>query len=241
MSAVVAAPALEKQPVNRMQYRFTMCFSASASFAVAAGTGCAGVLGVRRASRWHEMPLASIPLLFATQQSLEGAVWLALGTDPSPSWILWLANGFVFVALVIWPVWAPLSAGLVERDRRRKLAMAALFTLAIPVAYTGLRLIWLHPYQVCVVENSLSYSNGFSYSLVQMAGYVLCTCGPFLLSSSKALRSFGALCVAGFVVSTSLYVLAFVSVWCFFAAAASLTVLLSFAEMPKRASWRTPA
>jgi hypothetical protein len=217
-----------------------MCFSAPASFAVAAGTGFAGVLAVKRASHWREAPLASIPLLFAAQQSLEGALWLALGMEPSPSWIPWLANGFVFIALVVWPVWAPLSAGLVEPDRRRLVATAALFTLAVPVAYTGLRQTWLHPYQVCVVENGLSYSNGYDYSLVQMAGYVLCTCGPFLLSSNKTLRGFGALCLVGFVVSTSLYLLAFVSVWCFFAAAASLTVLLSFMEMPKRASRRTP-
>jgi uncharacterized membrane protein YczE len=144
----------------------------------------------------------------------------------------------VFIALALWPVWAPVSAGLVERDPRRQFAIAGLFTLAIPVAYTGLQNIWLHPYQVCVVGNSLSYNNDVGYSVLQMSGYVLCTCGPFLMSSSKALRGFGGFLVAGLIISASLYVLAFISVWCFFAAVASLTILLSFAEEAKRASRR---
>jgi hypothetical protein len=67
---------------------------------------------------------------------------------------------------------------------------------------------------------------------------VLCTCGPFLLSSSRALRSFGAILVAGLIISTSLYLLAFISVWCFFAAIASLTIPLFLAETSRAMSSR---
>ena len=215
-----------------------MCFSASASFAVAAGTGVVGAWSARRASESREIPLALIPLIFAGQQGIEGALWLWLDQDPQFPWIGVLANSFMFLALVVWPVWAPFSAVLVEGDRRRRWATAAILALALPLAFVGFRGIWTQPYDVCVLQSRLSYGNGINYSPLEMALYVLCTCGPFLLSSSKALRSFGAILGAGFIISTTLYVFAFVSVWCFFAAAASLTVPLFFAETSKRASWR---
>jgi hypothetical protein len=215
-----------------------MCFSASTSFAVAAITGIVGVSGITRVSQWRKVPLASIPLIFAGQQSIEGALWFLLGADSDPSWMSLLANGFVFFALVVWPLWAPFSAGLVESDRNRRLAIVMIFALSIALAYVGLRQIWLQPYEVCMVENSLSYSNGLNYSPVEMALYVLCTCCPFLISSHKALRAFGAILVLGLMVSATLYLVAFISVWCFFAAAASLTIPLFLFETSKRTSWR---
>jgi hypothetical protein len=210
-----------------------MCFSATASFAVAASTGAMGAWSVGRVSERRELPVALIPLIFAAQQSIEGAVWLSVDQDTQSAWIELLANSFVFLALVVWPVWAPFSAGLVEGDRRRRLAIGAIFALALPLAYVGLRSIWTQPYEVCVLENRLSYDNGLYYSIFELSLYVLCTSGPFLVSSSKALRSFGVILVAGLIVSTSLYLWAFVSVWCFFAAAASLTVPLFLAETSK--------
>jgi hypothetical protein len=215
-----------------------MCFSASTSFAVAAGTGVIGAWSARRVSERREIPLALIPLIFAAQQSIEGALWLWLDQDPQFPWIGLLANGFMVLALVVWPIWAPFSAWLVESDRNRRWAMAAILALSLPLAYVGLSSIWTQPYEVCVLQNRLSYSNGIDYSTLEMALYVLCTCGPFLLSSSKNLRSFGAILVAGFILSTSLHVFAFVSVWCFFAAAASLTVPLALGETSKRPSLR---
>jgi hypothetical protein len=210
-----------------------MCFSATASFAVAVSTGAVGAWSVRRASERRELPVTLIPLMFAAQQGIEGAVWLSLDQDPQSPWTGLLANSFVFLALVVWPVWAPFSAGLVEEDRGRRLAIKAIFALALPLAYVGMRNIWTQPYDVCALESRLSYSNGLLYSPFEMALYVLCTCGPFLLSSTRALRSFGAILVVGLIISSSLYLLAFISVWCFFAAIASLTIPLFLAETSK--------
>jgi hypothetical protein len=184
------------------------------------------------------MPLALIPLIFAGQQAIEGGVWLGLDQAPEPVWIGLLANSFMVFALVVWPVWAPFSVSLVEGDHRRRLAIAVILALSLPLAYVGLRNIWMQPYDVCVLESRLSYSSGLLYSPFEMALYVLCTCGPFLLSSSRALRSFGAILVAGLIISTSLYLLAFISVWCFFAAIASLTIPLFLAETSRAMSSR---
>ena len=207
-----------------------MCFSAPASFVAASGIGLAGAAAVSRASEKREIPLASVPLIFAAQQAIEGGLWLALGSEALSHWVPPLANAFMFSALVVWPVCAPLSAMLVEPHRGRRLAMAAMLILAILLALRGVGGMWAQAYGACAVQNSMSYGNGLPYSPLQFAGYVLVTCGPFLLSSHTALRMFGAIVVAGLIVSMSLYSFAYVSVWCFFAAAASLTIYLQFAR-----------
>ena len=86
-----------------------MCFSASASFAVAAGTGLVGALTVAKVSNWREIPLASVPVIFATQQTIEGVLWLLLPTGSEPALTGSLANIFAFCALVIWPLLSPLA------------------------------------------------------------------------------------------------------------------------------------
>lgn len=210
-----------------------MCFSAPASFAAAISTGVAGGAAISKASERREIPLASVPLIFAAQQTIEGALWLALGNETLSRWVFPLANGFMFLALVVWPVWAPLAAMLVERNRVRRLAMTALLLLAVPLALRGVSGMWAHGYGACVVQNSVSYGNGLPYLPRQFVGYVLCACLPFLLSSHRALRIFGAIVLVGLIVSASLYNFAYVSVWCFFAAAGSLTLYLHFARAHK--------
>lgn len=209
-----------------------MCFSAPMSFAAAAGIGLSGAAALTKVSEPREIPLASVPLVFAAQQAVEGSLWLALGNEGHSGWAVPLANAFMFMALVVWPLWPPLAALLVEPDRRRRLAMIVILLVAIPLAFRGLNGMWTHAYEACVVQNSVAYSNGLPYLPRQFAGYVLCACFPFLLSSYRTLRLFGAIVLAGLIVSAVLYTHAYVSVWCFFAAAGSLTIYLHFARTP---------
>ncbi len=141
----------------------------------------------------------------------------------------------MFSALVVWPLWAPLAAMLVERDRLRRLAMIVILIVAIPLAFRGVRGMSAQLYEACVAHNSISYSNGWPYLPRQFAAYVLCSCFPFLLSSHKTLRILGVIVLAGLIISASVYSYAYVSVWCFFAAAGSLTIYLHFARAEKDA------
>ena len=214
-----------------------MCFSAGASFAVAAGTGLAGAATLSKAPSWRELPLASIPFVFAAQQSVEGVLWLVLTKDWPATWQGALANSFAIFALAIWPVYAPLAAGLVEPNHGRRLAMTGLFAAGlIPAVYAAAD-IAAHPYGACVIQNSISYSNGTFYPPVLIAVYIACTTLPLIMSSHKAVRWFGALVVMGLAVSTTFYLLTAISVWCFFAAAGSIMVYLHFAA-PARDSRR---
>jgi hypothetical protein len=61
-----------------------------------------------------------------------------------------------------------------------------------------------------------------------MAIYLVCTCVPPLLSSSRTLRLFGVIVTIGLAVAMLAFFESLVSVWCFFAALASLTVLVFF-------------
>lgn len=212
-----------------------MCFSAPASFGVALVLGLSGAGALSKVSERREIPLASVPLVFAAQQASEGTLWLALGNEDLSHWARLLANVFMFMALVVWPLWPPLAAILVEPDRRRRLAMIVILIVAIPLAFRGVSGMWTHGYEACVVQNSIAYSNGLPYLPRQFAGYVLCACFPFLLSSHKTLRLFGAIVLAGLIISASVYTYAYVSVWCFFAAAGSLTIYLHFVRVQKLA------
>lgn len=209
-----------------------MCFSASASFAAAVGPGAVGVLTLSQVQRPRELPLAAIPLVFAVQQSAEGFLWLELTTHPALSPAP-LATIFAAVALALWPSYAPFAAALIEEDRRRKFVQWVLLAISVPVSLFGLYDLSAHPYGACVVGHSLSYSNGHPYPLIIMAAYIVCVCMAFIISSHAALRWFGVIIVAGLIVSSALYFEAFFSVWCFFAAGASLMVYGHFLLMSK--------
>ena len=203
------------------------------SFVAAAGLGLVGVAATTRVAEGREIPLASVPLIFAAQQAVEGTLWLALGNEDLSPWVSPLANAFMVLALVAWPVWAAVAAGLVKLNRIRRLAMGVLLVLAVALAFRAAIGVWTQPYEACVVQYSISYTKGVHYSPLQFAAYVLCTCGPFLLSSYRSLRVFGTIVLAGLAISAALYTYAYVSVWCFFGAAGSLAIYLHFARAQK--------
>ena len=139
-----------------------------------AGVGAIGKVPSGARYRWP-----SVPRYFAAQQAIEGTLPLALGNESLSRWSVRLANAFMFSALVVWPLWAPLAAMLVERDRLRRLAMIVILIVAIPLAVRGVSGMSAHLYEACVVHNSISYSNGWPYLPRQFAAYVLCASSRF--------------------------------------------------------------
>ena len=55
-----------------------MCFSAQADLVAGIVVGGIGVGALRQVHRWRELPLASLPVLFAGHQLVEAFVWLDL-------------------------------------------------------------------------------------------------------------------------------------------------------------------
>lgn len=206
-----------------------MCFSATASFTAASVIGSTGILALSRARSVRELPLAGVPVLFAAQQAIEGTLWLTLPHPDEATLAAQLATTFAVIALVVWPVYAPLAALLAE-DRLRRIGMWVFVLLGLAFAAYSARDIILHPYHVVRAPLSLCYINNSPYPRYAMAFYVPATCGGFLLASDRWMRAFGWTIALGLAVSLAFFVADLVSVWCFFAAAASAFLLPHFLQ-----------
>ena len=62
-----------------------MCFSATANFVGSGVLGAVGVVTLTRVKHQRELVFASLPLLFAIHQFIEGFVWLGLDGTFSPA------------------------------------------------------------------------------------------------------------------------------------------------------------
>src|SRR5579862_1463576 len=114
----------------------TMCFSAAGSFALSAVLAGVGAVSVARNSSKPHRLLASVPFVFAAQQAAEGAVWLTMDTDHAVVSRL-ATTAFLAIALVVWPIWAPLSLRLVEGNPQRRRALTAILWLGGLVSATA--------------------------------------------------------------------------------------------------------
>jgi hypothetical protein len=214
-----------------------MCFSATASFITAAATGAIGVATVLRVDHPREMPLAAIPLIFSVQQVIEGMLWITLGNGMNPQLSSMLANVYIVIALLVWPVFAPFAAGLIEHERSRRLAIYALLLLGVALALFTAIAVVNAPYSAQIIGRSICYVSAAPYPSTGVAVYILCTCGTLLVSSSRFLRYLGMAVSAGLLISAAFYFFNFLSVWCFFAAASSAAIFLHFAPFRVRQPW----
>jgi hypothetical protein len=205
-----------------------MCFSATASFAAAGLLAVTGAATLAQAKGRADIPLAAVPLLFAAQQAVEGALWLTVPEGREHSVLL--ANAFLFFALVLWPPYVPAAHALVEREPLRRLLMLLLFPAGIGVAAYSAGIMLARPYRAWPVGHSLTFVNNHAYSPTMAVLYLACTCLPPLIASSRTINLFGVLITAGLGIAGIAFYESFISVWCFFAALASLLLLRFFRE-----------
>ena len=216
-----------------------MCFSATASFAAAAVIGSVGIVTLRSAaakSDYRILALAAFPVLFAFQQVVEGLLWLDLASPEGSALRGVLVHAFQGYAEVFWPVFAPLAAFLIERERWHRMLISA--CLVIGVALSAYLLVAMigHPYQASVGEGHIVYRNDFQYPTGIEAPYVVATTLSLLLSSDKHVQRLALVILFGFAVAYVSFHHAYISVWCFFAAIASVLVYLDVRAMPARSA-----
>lgn len=212
-----------------------MCFSATASFAATAVTGVIGVIALRRATGWREAPFASIPLVFAAQQACEGLLWRVLPVAPRGAAASALTLTFLAFALVIWPVLAPLAMLLIEPVPRRRVAMG--FCVAAGVFVAGF-LLWglvTGTNEASIAGRHIAYVRNVPRLPVIDPLYLVATGLAPALSSHRAARALAIVVLIGSVIAFLAYHEAFVSVWCFFAAVASVIVLAHVSRVRKSA------
>jgi len=216
-----------------------MCFSATASFAAAAVIGSVGLVTLRSAAAKPDhriLALAAFPLLFAFQQAVEGLLWLDLAS-PEPGALRGvLVHAFQGYAEVFWPAFAPLAALLIERERWRRLLISGCLVIGVALSIYLLVAMIGHPYQASIGEGHIVYRNDFQYPKGIEAPYVVATTLSLLLSSAKEVRRLALVILIGFAVAYVSFHHAYISVWCFFAAVASVMVYLYVRVVPARAA-----
>lgn len=205
-----------------------MCFSASASFVAAAVTGAAGIASVARSGDSRDLPLAAVPVFFGVQQAIEGCLWLTLPVAPMSPEASLLTDAFLIFALVFWPAFAPLVAFLIEPSAARRRLMIGPLVAGFGVAAYLLWTLAIGDHGASIVDGHIVYENNPGAPFEVGFLYLLATAGAPALSSIRAANILAGLVLVGSVVAYVVYTDAFVSVWCFFAAAASAVILLHF-------------
>ena len=202
-----------------------MCFSATASFTAGAALLGIGVLALARAPRAVERPYAAIPLLFGLQQVVEGLVWLSFGWGSAIA-TDWLAQLYSFFSHVLWPVYVPVAAWLIERDQGRRRAIGATAVAAFVLGSYLLWTLFTDPVKAVPVGGHIEYNARHLYAPVVMLFYLAATTGSLMMSGHAWVRRLGVLALVASVEAYLAFARWFISVWCFFAAILSVLVLL---------------
>jgi hypothetical protein len=94
-----------------------------------------------------------------------------------------------------------------------------------------------HAHLATISGGHIVYVAEYRHSDLVGAAYLAATGLPLLLSSQRSVVVLGAIVLVGLIIAYAFYWEAFVSVWCFFAAAASVAILCHF-EWLRRSSLR---
>lgn len=219
-----------------------MCFSAEASFTAAVLLSVIGYFTTKAVKDKRLIFLSWIPYLFAAQQLSEGFLWVFLKNPEYARFIPVTSYFFLIFALLVWPVYIPLSLFIAETVRWRRIAIGA--TLGIGLLYADILLYslattWPSPgISVEIIGNSIHYKMPQS-PLLPFLGehgniyfYCASTLIPVFLSSVRYMWILAITFVVGYIVASYLYNETFVSVWCFFAACMSASLYYILTKQP---------
>ena len=204
-----------------------MCFSATASFTAGIPLLVVGLITIGRVRNRTELLYALIPMLFAIQQLIEGALWLTFPAK-APLLNMVLTYAYSIFSHVIWPMYIPVAVLLLEPTAWRR---NVLFAIALVGTFIGLYLLYYlvrFPIVAEVKGHHIVYISPHFHALHAMGLYLLGTCISSLFSSHRMVKLFGAAAFLSFMLAYAMYATWFISVWCFFAAILSWIVLLYF-------------
>jgi hypothetical protein len=176
----------------------------------------------------RELLFASLPTLFAVHQFIEGFVWLGLDGVLSPAVTHNMGAAFMLYAQGLLPFLMPLSVMLFEADGNSRRRMVPFTVLG---GLTTLYILWgltAFPTEIFVRGNSIVYINQATNITAVAVFYVIATCGSLLFSKVKDMVIFGVANLAILLVVMAVKRYAFTSLWCAYAAVASVIILAYF-------------
>jgi hypothetical protein len=176
----------------------------------------------------RELLFAALPILFAVHQFIEGFVWLGLDGILSPAVAHDMGAAFMLYAQGLLPFLLPLSVLLFEPNAKSRSRMLPFLVLG---GATTLYILWAltaFPLQLYVRGNSIVYINQATNNTAVALLYVIATCGSLFFSKIKTMVIFGAANLAILLVVMKVKRYAFTSLWCGYAALASVIILAYF-------------
>jgi hypothetical protein len=200
-----------------------MCFSATANFVGSGVLGALGVVTLTKVKHRRELLFAALPALFAIHQFIEGFVWLGLDGKLSPIVTHDMGAAYMLYAQGLLPFLLPLGVLLFEPNGKSRTRMVPFLIIG---GATGLYILWAltaYPTQISIV-----YTNPGTAHMAIAILYLIATCGSLFFSKVRAMVIFGAANLAILLVVAAVKQYAFTSVWCAYAALASLIVLVYF-------------
>ena len=190
--------------------------------------GAVGVVTLTKVKHRREVLFAALPTLFAIHQFIEGFVWLGLDGILSPVVAHNMGAAFMLYAQGLLPFFLPLSVWRFEPDRKSRSRMLPFLVLG---GATTLYILWAltaYPLQLYVKENSIVYINQATNNTAVAFLYVVATCGSLFFSKIKMMVVFGAANLAILLIVMEVKRYAFTSLWCAYAAVASVIILAYF-------------
>jgi hypothetical protein len=139
-----------------------------------------------------------------------------------------MGAAFMLYAQGLLPFLLPLSVLLFESDRKSRRRMVPFLVLG---SLTTLFILWAltaYPTEISVKGTSIVYINQATNNTVVAFFYVVATCGSLLFSKVKDMVIFGWANMAILLTVMAVKRYAFTSLWCAYAAVASVIILAYF-------------
>jgi len=213
-----------------------MCFSATASFSAGVVLSVIGVSAIKKVRHPSEIMFASIPFIFAIQQTAEGILWLTLAKGNSVFLQNSMTHFYLIIAQIVWPIWVPLSILFLEKKRIQKRIQKILVLIGGLVSLYMTYCIFNFSMQSKIDHYHISYTQNYPeiFSLFGSSLYVIATIGPAFFSHIRHMRILGTSVLLSYIISIIFYEDYLVSVWCFFASIISISVYIVMQEIDSR-------
>lgn len=183
-------------------------------------------LTLREVRHRRELMLALLPALFAAHQFLEVAVWAGLDGDVSPGLASLAMRAYLFIAWPLLPIYMPLAVMLIDPTHRGRRRCAPFVALGAVVSLYLAYVVLFNPVEVIRHEHGLEYDTTVHQPVLWAVLYIIAVIGPELVSGQPSIVAFGVANLIGLSLVAVFYYQEFASLWCFFAAAASVLILL---------------
>ncbi|MGA8937951.1 MAG: DUF6629 family protein [Acidobacteriaceae bacterium] len=205
-----------------------MCFSATANFVGSGVLATVGVVTLTKVKHRRELLFAALPTMFAIHQFIEGFVWLGLDGYVSPTVERNMGAAFMLYAQGLLPFLIPLAVLLFEATAKNRRRMWPFLIIGTGTALYMLWALIAYPTQIYVKGHSIVYINPGTNNTTLAVLYVIATCGTLFFSKVKDMVLFGAANLTILLVVMAFKRYAFTSLWCAYAAAASIIILAYF-------------